>query len=90
MALKISQRFKKVFMRSSQSYMERVAHHNTMTILKEIGGDTKYSILGGKLVHKDTRKVVADNGAMGDAQEARNTAGMQAGPGGARGPDTPQ
>ena len=51
--LRNSNGYKNVYMRSSQSHMERMLHSNTMTILKEMGADKKYTFLGGKLINKD-------------------------------------
>ena len=46
--------YKKVFIRSSQTHAERLMQLNTMTLLKELGKDNKFRILGnGKLVEKN-------------------------------------
>ena len=47
------ERYKRVFIRSSQPHIERVAQKNTMAILREMGIDHKYRFSGnGKLVPK--------------------------------------
>ena len=44
-------RFSRVFIRGSQTHIERLLHLNTMTVLQEIGADQRYRVTGnGRLV----------------------------------------
>ena len=82
------QQFKRVYMRSSQPHIERVMHLNTMTLLKELKLENKYSILGSRLVHKDDiRKGRADRGAPAGGADAQAAAQAN---GGGRGAGQPQ
>ena len=46
-------RYRRVFIRSSQSHTERLLHLNTMTMLREIGQEAKYRVTGsGRVVLK--------------------------------------